>query len=708
MNDEAVAFTYAAADRRLSLDHPLLTAEWRWDDAGGLTATCLHYRPSGTGWLDAKMPSPLYVLGYTDSGSERLILGTHPHQVGEPVVRRRLDGVAEAIITLAPVDTPLRLTWYVEARPGHAAIRQWFEITNAGERPVTIERLPVITLGLGRSAGDLRAHCGLARTHYQRRDEWPDWFTWRSVDLRPGVVDAVRSGYRQEATWLGITSEEDGPGLYAGWETNAAAICAFGDLHGDGAVWVECSLAPEYVLQPGETLTGPAGFVGSAAGDLDELSYRCQRFVDDALAWRAADERFPFVEFNSWGYGAEIDDASMRRCFTICRKLGIELFVVDFGWEDPDWRPLPDKFPHGLAPLAEAAHEAGMLFGAHLSFGNVSSLSAMYRDHPEWANGPGMWAYRREGEVFGLTLGNPATQDWIVQKLVEIVDDNKIDYFLTDHALWGSTNPDVQQRHATDDYLTTAGFDRVLARFRELRPHVLIEHCDNGMGLPTFKMVQQHVTSIGPDAVGSLYERLHTWRISRVLPPRYLDHYVCEHIVPGQVMRHGLLDYEYRGQLFGGPMILMTDIMALEEGTPEWDSLAQHIAIFKRIRHRVLEGKVLHLLEPQPLERVGHGWDGWDAIGSYHEPTDTAVIFAFRLGGDLDQRIIPLHGLRPETRYRLSCEDRREACTRTGADLMADGLELTLPHPNQPRRVDRNGMVRASEIVYLEPEGAAS
>jgi hypothetical protein len=147
----------------------------------------------------------------------------------------------------------------------------------------------------------------------------------------------------------------------------------------------------------------------------------------------------------------------------------------------------------------------------------------------------------------------------------------------------------------------------------------------------------------------------------------------------------------------------MTDLMALQEGTAEWDSLSRNIALFKRIRKRVLEGKVLHLLEPQPLERVGQGWDGWDAIGSYHEGSDSAVIFAFRLGGDRDERVIPLHGLRQETRYRVSFEDRSDSVTRSGRELMAEGIVLTLPHPDQPRRVDGNGMVRASEVVFLEP-----
>jgi hypothetical protein len=242
-----------------------------------------------------------------------------------------------------------------------------------------------------------------------------------------------------------------------------------------------------------------------------------------------------------------------------------------------------------------------------------------------------------------------------------------------------------------------------MEHFHQRRPNVILEHCDNGLGLPTFKMIRQHHTSIGPDAVGTLYERVHTWRFSRVLPPRYLDHYAVEHIVPGQSVLHGLGDFEYRSHLFGGPMILMTDIRKATEGSPEWEALSRAIEVYKRIRRRVIDGKVLHLLEPQPLERVGRGWDGWDAIGSYHEQTDTAVILTFRLGGDTDTKTIPLHGLRPDTRYSVSFEDRSDVLERTGADLMSNGLQLTLPHLDRERVVDENGMVRGSEIVHLSP-----
>jgi hypothetical protein len=51
----------------------------------------------------------------------------------------------------------------------------------------------------------------------------------------------------------------------------------------------------------------------------------------------------------------------------------------------------------------------------------------------------------------------------------------------------------------------------------------------------------------------------------------------------------------------------------------------------------------------------------------------------------------------------VSFEDRPDTFTASGAALMAEGIFLTLPHPDHPRRIDPNGMVRASEVMFLTP-----
>jgi hypothetical protein len=672
-------FDWDAEQGKVMLTADLLHADWCVGEDGRLVCVRLHDPVHDSGWADTT-PRP----------------GTAFEAV-------RVEDDPEGDTSRLSFDVPVpalgrRLRWTIEAHRHHATFRQRVEITNTSEQTQMVERFPVVTGSLGAPVTPLDAHCGLDRRPYRGPTPVADWYTWRTVPVGPGVRDVVRSGHRREATWLGLTPSATTdtatrpPSLYVGWETNAQAECEFGDVTGDGRIGFDCSLAPHYRLSPGASIGSPGGFVGLAQGDLDELSYRCQRYVDDILALTVEDPRFPFVEFNSWGYGDDIDADGMRKCLDVCQRLGVELFVVDFGWEDPDWQPLPDRFPDGLAPLAQDAHDRGMLFGIHLSFGNVSSLSKMYAAHPEWANGPGQWAYRKEGEVYGLTLANPATRDWIVETLVRVIDDNHVDYFLTDHFLWGPGNPKVHDLHATDDYVTVAeGFDEVLARVHALRPDVIIEHCDDGLALPTFQMVRQHMTSIGTDAPGALYERIGTYRISRVLPPRYLDHYA-----PDQPMG----DWECRSHLFGGPLILMTPLHTLAEADPEWEVVARTIALYKQIRHRVLRGKVLHLLEPQVSERVGDGWDGWDAIGSYDETTDSAVVFAFRLGDVAPRRTIPLHGLRPDTTYRVRLLDAGQSFTRLGSDLMRDGLTIeTVTQPTAGRPGD---LPRGSEVILLE------
>ncbi len=232
---------------------------------------------------------------------------------------------------------------------------------------------------------------------------------------------------------------------------------------------------------------------------------------------------------------------------------------------------------------------------------------------------------------------------------------------------------------------------------------MLFEHCDNGMGFPSFKMVAQHVTSIGPDAVGSQYERVSTYRISRVLPPRYLDHYVCERLAPGIPFKEPFGDYEYRSQIFGGPMILMTDIMALEEGSGRLERAGagdRSREADPATRDRG-QGAAPARAATGRAGRRRLGWLGRDRLVS--SASDTAVILAFRLGGDLDERVIPVHGLNPASSYRITFEDRPDQFERSGAEIMEAAIELALPGNGQPRIVDGLGFVRASEVIHLDP-----
>ncbi len=95
------------------------------------------------------------------------------------------------------------------------------------------------------------------------------------------------------------------------------------------------------------------------------------------------------VGWCSWydRYGS-IDEASVRSALEGCKGLLSpgDLFQIDDGWQPAvgDWVPEPVKFPQGIKPLVDGAHETGFLAGLWLSPFVCETKSAMFREHPDW------------------------------------------------------------------------------------------------------------------------------------------------------------------------------------------------------------------------------------------------------------------------------------------------------------------------------------
>ena len=426
--------------------------------------------------------------------------------------------------------------------------------------------------------------------------------------------------------------------------------------------------------------------MGLYEGDVDDGCFATHRFVEEWLARPIPDDRFPYLMFNSWGYERAIDDSLAREAIGVSTKLGIELFVVDFGWEDADWFPLESTFPYGLAPLAELCHANDMKFGLHLSFANVSEKSLMYKEHPDWVYGDGCWAYGQgKYPVYALSIGVPEAREWIANKVVEVIDREKVDWFLTDTVLYGEVNPDKHDVVAEQQYLAAAGFEKVLDKIYMQRPDVLIEHCDNGLTMPNYKMIAQHITSITCDNANAIDTRISVYNLSYFMPPRYLDKYQQE----------WRSHYANRSCMFGGPWILMMPIHTLEPDSQDWKELVDDIAIYKQYRSRIRDGKVLHLVAPgDPSDTT---WDGWDAIGSYNPTEDAAIVFVFRTRGEKEERVIPMKSLLPDHRYRVSFVDNGKSYEEIGSNIMREGIHLALDaYQDNPRS-------NCSEIILIEP-----
>ena len=106
------------------------------------------------------------------------------------------------------------------------------------------------------------------------------------------------------------------------------------------------------------------------------------------------DPHYPLLVNNSWGSGMAINEKQAHAMIRDSAELGFEMFHLDAGWFRGvgDWYPDPQKFPNGLASVADYAHSFGLKFGLWMDWAQASS-----DQHPG-----------------SLYINDPKTRDWLI------------------------------------------------------------------------------------------------------------------------------------------------------------------------------------------------------------------------------------------------------------------------------------------------------
>ena len=471
---------------------------------------------------------------------------------------------------------------------------------------------------------------------------------------------ALRTGERDAPEHAPL----EGPGLIAGIEFNGKSrLRAWRD--GDTAAITSTIDDLAHTLAPGASFALPACFVGSFHGDWDAAGYGTQRFAEAYVHPPMPDDRYPWVQYNSWRYGQEISETQQLAVIERCAELGIEVFVLDLGWarQIGDWRPDLAKFPRGLRPLVERARELGMRFGVHMALAQMSTAAPAAREHPEWLIHTGD-DYYRAGPI---CLSHTPCREWLVAQMLQLIDDEGIDYIIQDGEDMVKRCTRADHTHAADDsnYSNSLlGLDRVIAAVRAARPQVVLENCEDGGCMLTFQMARLYHTTITVDNIATYATRQGIYGASYPFSPRYSVRYMQDDPTP----------YTLRSAIFGGPLILMHRIT-------DWD--AQQMADtraavlqYKQLRTLVRDAKIIHLLPPR-ASVGGLGW-GWDAIGAVALDKQRAVFMVYRAQGGPDTHTICPRGLDAARRYRVRDADSGATSEHTGAELTRTGVDVTL------------------------------
>ena len=459
-------------------------------------------------------------------------------------------------------------------------------------------------------------------------------------------------------------------------------------------------------LQNHEQFETPPVFIGTFSGGLDAAGNDLRRWVRDVLGnprtWR--NPQFPFTVMNTWGAGVNVNDALALHLIDESAALGLEMFHLDAGWFRAvgDWHPDPKKFPHGLKPLADAAHQHGMKFGlwADWAQAGLSTQPGALNIHDpavhDWlvTNLPADWK-PEDFKGQPIDLGVPAAHQWAAAETSRLVKDYGLDMLEHDGYLVASgcvrpdhphAPPDLQNLHIQQDagfhfvyspnstdvsYYAAQAYYDIQSRLRASYPNLLLEICNDGGRMVDFGSAAHGDYFSLTDTYDPLSNRRAFYDASHVLPPAMLESYV------EQWPAADIDNFRYM----------------LRSGMMGWFSLMQDPGAWSDQQRAVAKDEIEFyktalrpLIRNADLYHISDRPDGvhWDAIEYFDPAKQQGVAMIFRGSTAIDSlHTFLLQGLHADRLYRVHYRDHPEFdTTATGSNLATRGVAVYLFLPN--------------------------
>ncbi len=467
-------------------------------------------------------------------------------------------------------------------------------------------------------------------------------------------------------------------------------------------------------LRPNETFEAPIVFLGAYKGDIDALGNQLRPWVREVLgnarAW--SNPQYPLLVNNSWGSGMQINEPLALKMIRDSAELGLEMFHIDAGWFRGvgDWYPDPKKFPHGLAPIADNAHQHGLKFGLWVDWTQAGldaepgALNLRNAKVHDWtvSDLPADW---KPQEFKGQTIdiGVPAAHEYAKREVFRIFESYHLDMLEHDGYLVAQGCVRTDHPHAPPDpaqlqtlkqdgsyivlganstdvsYHAVNAYYDIYKSLRQRHPDSLLEVCNDGGRMVDFGSAAHADYFSITDTYDPLSNRRAFYDASHLLPAAMLESYVEKWPVPKIE--------NFRYMLRSGMQGWLTIMLDTNAWTPEQHAVAkEEIQLYKdKLRPLIRDAQIYHVA-PRP--------DGihWDGTEFFDPKTGRGVLYAFHGSNQNDSKhSFRLRGVATDRTYRVTFHDHTVPDrTATGQQLLSDGLalELKLPH--------------SSEIVYLE------
>lgn len=542
-------------------------------------------------------------------------------------------------------------------------------------------------------------------------------FHWTGTSSTYGDIDAREP--REIIPWVLVqTNDASHSGWYAGIEfSGRTRISLSRETDSLKAIF---GLNPDPSpfrsrLAPGETFESPVVFFGGFRDGPDGAGNILRPWVRAVLGnpetWK--NPNYPLVVNNSWGGGMNVNEEIAKGMIRDAAELGVDMFHMDAGWfrDVGDWYPNPQKFPHGLAVIADYAHQHGLKFGLWVDWTQAGlstqpgALNARDPKVRDWmvTDIPADWKPEPfKGQT--IDLGVPDAKQWAEHEVNRIITDYHLDMlehdgYLVAHGCSRTDHPHappdplnmcvykswgayfVDSTNSTDvSYHAVRAYYDIYSKMRKAHPGLMFEICSDGGRMVDFGTAAHGDYFSITDTYDPLSNRRAFYDTSHVLPAAMLESYVEKWPTPRIE--------NFRYMLRSGMMGWLTIMIDTNSWSAEQHAEAKkEIDLYKKQLRPLIRDASLYHISPRP---DGVHWDGieyWDSM------QDRGVVYAFRgtIASEKSHSFL-LQGLQPARHYRLSFHDRGTQQTVTGADLMRSGLNVALDLPN------------SSELVFIEQQ----
>jgi alpha-galactosidase len=489
------------------------------------------------------------------------------------------------------------------------------------------------------------------------------------------------SDRRSSEQYLPFVSAQTGPDTFFGGIMWSGAWRITSERASDGTRMRLTARFPESpFVSSSHPIEVPHAFFGVASPDTVSESAAIRQFILTGV--RRGRPYTPLVTYNTWfPYGTTITEDLVVEEIDRSASVGVELFVVDAGWyigagreNDFDFESGlggltadPERFPSGLASLADYTHDAGMKFGLWVEPERVAlDMLSEAGVNPSWlATHDG----QQQGELVGqVCLSGSAARQWLVERLTTLIAAVRPDYLKWDNNGWINCNREGHDHGPNDgNFAHVTGLYDVLTELRTRFPALLIENVSGGGNRLDFGIVGLTDAAWMDDrSWPSSHVRHNLEGLSYALPPAYLLSFVIagggEEIDTGndlaQIVRSrmpGILGMTFRGSALTPEALL---------------ALSTEVWRYRAYRSVIAQSSAALLSGQAPLP------DGWDVLQETADDGLSALVFAFK-GEPSDERLV-VHprGLRGDLVYDVESVDGGLLGSTTGDSLMSDGIEL--------------------------------